>query len=163
MKPGFLTSEFWVMIAKMVVTVLIAVGVISADKGDAAATATADALTALGAFIANAWVVISYIHARKAVKQAAIQEQSLTPAGGPMVLSPGQIQPTGAIPPFLVNLLLQTLLAALPQLIQLLQNWLNNQHKATQEQVAKLAEVEARMSEAMARIGAFRASGGMTP
>ena len=74
-KPGIKTSEFYATIAVLVVSLLVAIGVVDPGDEETLAAAATDLLLALAALIAAAQVVARYIHGRTTLKLQALQEQ----------------------------------------------------------------------------------------
>jgi len=73
---GFQSSEFALTVAKIIVSILVLVGVISTTNADNVTGPLAVGLTALGVVVANAVVVWSYVHHRTALKPATVNAQA---------------------------------------------------------------------------------------
>lgn len=71
MKPGYQTTEFWLTFAKMVLTVLVASGVVKAADSETLAGQITNAVTALGVVLANGYAVAQYARSRADVKSLA--------------------------------------------------------------------------------------------
>ena len=74
-KPGIKTSEFYATLAVLIVSLLVAFGVVDPSDEDTLAAAATDLLMALAALIAAAQVVAKYIHGRTTLKLQAMQEE----------------------------------------------------------------------------------------
>jgi hypothetical protein len=70
-KPGWKTTEFYVSLIAQILALLVAFGFLSASEARTLETALAQCVTAVFLFIGNAWVVVSYIRGRVALKGEA--------------------------------------------------------------------------------------------
>lgn len=68
MKAGYRTTEFAAMVASLVVTVLVLLGVLNTGDEAAIEDALVEIVLALGSLASNAAVVVAYIRSRTALK-----------------------------------------------------------------------------------------------
>lgn len=68
-KNGLLTTEFWTTLMAQVMPVLVTTGVIGAGDVSTLEGAITRGITAVGAFVASAWVIVRYIQSRTDVKR----------------------------------------------------------------------------------------------
>jgi ABC-type phosphate transport system auxiliary subunit len=69
-KPGYLSSEMWLTLGKIILSLLVTLGVISQADMTTFAGMWATAVTAAAMFIANAVAVVFYVRGRTNVKTA---------------------------------------------------------------------------------------------
>jgi hypothetical protein len=69
-KPGWRSSEMWITLGKILLSLLVTAGVISKVDMDTYAGMWATAVTAAAMFIANAVAVVFYVRGRTNVKTA---------------------------------------------------------------------------------------------
>jgi hypothetical protein len=69
MKPGFLTSEFWISVATQILAFLVITHVITPQDQEALAAALTKAIAAVFTIFAAARVVIQYVESRTALKR----------------------------------------------------------------------------------------------
>ena len=67
-KPGILTTEFWGALIAQILPLLVTIRAISAGDVATLQEALTNAIMAVGAFGAAAWVVVEYIKSRVKVK-----------------------------------------------------------------------------------------------
>jgi hypothetical protein len=69
MKPGYRTTEFATVVASLIVTTLILLGVIRPGEEAALREVLVDVVMALGSLAANAAILVEYIRSRTTLKQ----------------------------------------------------------------------------------------------
>lgn len=70
-KPGYLTTEFWLSLVGPVVLIFVILGVFTSEEGEALVLTISDAIVAGAAFIAGLAPIWAYIKGRSEVKAAA--------------------------------------------------------------------------------------------
>jgi len=68
MKPGYLTTEFWVTLVTQFVSVLTVLGVVTAQNAGQLTDSATGIVTATFTLLTNAAAVIHYIRSRTALK-----------------------------------------------------------------------------------------------
>lgn len=69
MKPGYRTTEFATVVASLIVTTLVLLGVIRPGEEAALREVLVDVVMALGSLAANAAILVEYIRSRTTLKQ----------------------------------------------------------------------------------------------
>jgi predicted aconitase with swiveling domain len=69
-KPGILTTEFWLALVVPVIAILVIFGVLTPDEGDALVITIGDAIVTVGALLASLPSISAYIKSRAEVKVA---------------------------------------------------------------------------------------------
>lgn len=67
-KSGIATTEFWTALIAQVLPVLVTTGVIGPSDVSTLEGAATKVVTSVGAMLAGAWVIVSYIKGRVEVK-----------------------------------------------------------------------------------------------
>ena len=72
MKPGYLTTEFWLALAAQLITLLVLFGVVPETDKDTLQSVIATAIEHSAAVIANAVILWKYIQSRLEVKVTSL-------------------------------------------------------------------------------------------
>lgn len=72
MKPGYLTTEFWISVSAQLLGVLVLIGVLSPTDQASMGDSIAKSVEAIGVIIANTVVIVHYIKSRTEVKVVGI-------------------------------------------------------------------------------------------
>ncbi len=81
-KPGYRTTEFAGVVASLVVTLLVMVGIVAPGDEEEVTGVLAEAIVAGSTFVANALVLVAYIRSRTEVKRVAAATEGALLAEG---------------------------------------------------------------------------------
>lgn len=76
MKPGYRTTEFATVLASLVVTVLVLLGVVNDGDKAPLRDALGEIVMALGTLLSNAAIIVAYIRSRTELKRGTSHEDS---------------------------------------------------------------------------------------
>lgn len=75
-RSGRITSEFWVTLAGIVLTLLVSAGLLTADAADLIRVELPEAIAAVATLVGIAVMVWRYVASREAVKTEALKSQA---------------------------------------------------------------------------------------
>lgn len=76
MKPGLKTTEFYVTAAGVLLSVLVAMGLVSSTDVEHLTAAVTKIAGAVAVVVANAWVLVRYVEARTGLKVESLDLQA---------------------------------------------------------------------------------------
>lgn len=76
MKPGYRTTEFATVLASLVVTVLLLLGVVNDGDEAPLRNALGEIVMAVGTLLSNAAIIVAYIRSRTELKRGTSNEDS---------------------------------------------------------------------------------------
>lgn len=73
-KPGWQTSELWLALIAQVIPILVTLGAIAPNDVSTLQGALTRIIESTAAILGAAWVIVTYVRSRAAVKQAAFKQ-----------------------------------------------------------------------------------------
>jgi hypothetical protein len=91
LRPGWQTSEFWIVLVNQMLALLVLAGVLAPADRDQLGPALGNVVVAVFTLLGSAAVVWKYIHARTALKQAQLPGPQDNPAPVPTLRTPAVV------------------------------------------------------------------------